>query len=350
MDNINLVIMGKTGAGKSTLINALLGEKVAPVGSGQAVTKENKVYTKSALLPLGENCGTGRYGMISKKLNLYDTVGLEIDSAITRKTLKEIRKYIISAQHSEKDHDITLVWFCVNCRSSRFEKYELELIRELSNEYEIPFVIVVTQCYSEEKGELERQVEKDLPEINIVRILAKGYKTRGGIVPAFGIDCLLRTSVIDYEKNKVIILENKLDMLCQNKEQIIANLRSKGMRCIESYGDKALKIGFVPVGCIPFVHRLCIKMLMELNGLVGINSAKGFVTGIFADAIVGLIATPFMGVPLLSAAVATGYVQSVGETYLDALMSVIDRSSDSELKNNDVISRRIRDELKKHKG
>ncbi|MDL2302578.1 GTPase domain-containing protein [Lachnospiraceae bacterium OttesenSCG-928-D06] len=350
MDNLNLVIMGKTGAGKSTLINAILGEKLAPVGSGQAVTKENKIYTKSTLLPLGEDSGTGQYGMVGKKLNLYDTVGLEIDSAITRKTLEEIKKYIISAQHSEKEHDITLVWFCVNCRSSRFEKYELELIRELSNEYEIPFVIVVTQCYSEEKGELEQQVEKDLPEINIVRILAKEYKTRGGTVSAFGIDCLLRTSVIDYEKNKVRILENKLDMLSQNKEQIIANLRSKGMRCIESYGDKALKIGFVPVGCIPFVHGLCIKMLMDLNGLVGINSAKGFATDIFADAVVGLIATPFMGVPLLSAAVATGYVQSVGETYLDALMSVIGRSSDSELKNNDVISRRIRDELKKHKG
>lgn len=80
MDNLNLVIIGKTGSGKSTLINAILGEKVAPVRSGQAVTKENKVYTKSTLLPLGEDCGVGRYGMVGKKLNLYDTVGLEIDS------------------------------------------------------------------------------------------------------------------------------------------------------------------------------------------------------------------------------------------------------------------------------
>ena len=46
-----------------------------------------------------------RYGFIEKTLNLYDTVGLEIDSSITQATLHEIKRFIENAQKQEKQND-----------------------------------------------------------------------------------------------------------------------------------------------------------------------------------------------------------------------------------------------------
>lgn len=351
MDNLNLVVMGKTGAGKSTLINAVLGEDLAPTGSGQPVTKKNQMYTKSALLPLSNNQSeSGTYGMVAKKLNLYDTVGLEIDATITQKTLQEIKNYIQKIQMDEKVNDLTMVWFCVNYRSSRFESYELDLIKSLSMEYEMPFILVLTQCYSDEQSELEKQIKRDFQEITIVRVLAKENKLRGGTIPAFGITELLRRSVIDYDHSKVAILKNKLIKLAEERKKRISAMKTAGAACVAKYSQKAEKIGYIPGGCIPFVHGLCKAMIGELNKIVGIDSSIGFASDIFGNIVVGLITTPLMVVPLLSAGVSYAYVSTVGESYLDSLMVVIENSLDEELKNNNLMAKRIKEEIKKRTG
>ena len=45
MSSANIVVMGKTGAGKSTLINSVIGEDLVPTGVGGQVTQKNKIYT-----------------------------------------------------------------------------------------------------------------------------------------------------------------------------------------------------------------------------------------------------------------------------------------------------------------
>lgn len=350
MDKLNIVIMGKTGAGKSTLLNTIIEEEVAPTGIGQAVTKENAVYSRRLLLPLGVMNANGCYGLVGKQVNLYDTVGLEIDKNITERTLKGIQQFVTKARKNEKEKDVTIVLFCVSYRSNRFEAYEMDLIKTLSIDYEIPFVIALTQCIGDEESELEKQLKRDLPEIAMTRVLAKDYKIRGGIVKAFGITDLLRSAILDYDSSKISILETKLLKLQKEKEKRIEQLRKKGQCYISDYSDKAKKVGIIPVGCVPIIHGMCIKMLVDLNSMVGINSSKGFAADILTDAIVGIIVTPFMAFPILSRGVASAYISVVGKNYLDALMNVIERSADWELKNNELMSKRITEELKKRKG
>lgn len=350
MDVVNLVVMGKTGAGKSTLINSVLEEDLAPTGSGQAVTRENCVYSRKMLVSVErEALKNADYSQVAKEVKMYDTVGLEIDSAITQSTLKEIEELIRKAQNRERENDVTLVWFCVNWRSSRFEDYEVQLIRSMSVENEIPFVLVLTQCYANEESELEERIRREFSEIPVVRVLAKDYSLRNGVIEAYGVKELLARSVSDYNSCKVRILEDKLQRLTRNRENTIDRIRVLGNSCIASHSQKAKKIGRIPVGCIPFVHGLCIEMITELNRIARLNSSKRFAQQLFENVVVAAIVTPAMIFPILSAAAAPAYIETVGETYLDSLIDAISCSTNKDLQDSDLMAARIKAEIKKRK-
>ena len=185
--------MGKTGAGKSTLVNTLIGENVAETGTGTAVTQKNEKYTRQIV---------GNDGL-ALNLTVYDTVGLEIDNAITEKTIKDIEKHIKEVSESTFADEVTAVWFCVNWKCNRFENYELELIKKLSVERCIPFIIVLTQCPDDSVGDLEKSICKMLPEVPVRHILAQDYKSRVGVHKAYGLPELLDTTINEYPRLKV---------------------------------------------------------------------------------------------------------------------------------------------------
>ena len=49
----NIIIVGRTGVGKSTLINTIFQGRVAATGQGESVTKETRLYTKKGI-PVGD--------------------------------------------------------------------------------------------------------------------------------------------------------------------------------------------------------------------------------------------------------------------------------------------------------
>lgn len=346
MLNANIVVMGKTGTGKSTLVNAVMGYEAAETGKGRAVTQKNEVYSRSILLP--KNPGGQNSGMVGRKINLYDTVGLEIDKNVTSKVLNDLKCLIQKAQNDSGENDINLVWFCINSESKRFEPYEMDLIRMLSIEYEIPFIIVMTQCL-EEKNTFERQIEIDMPEIALMRVLAKDYKLRTGVIPAFGVQELVRRSVFEHHSFKIRVLENKLQKLTVLHGERISTMIVEAESCIEKHAKYARNAGFLPGACVPVVHGFLVKMIIELHGIFGIHTVSGFGPDIIAYSVISLVVTPLMCIPVFSAVTAYAYVQTAGEQYLETLENVVEKSTDEELKNAEIVSERIRKELSSKK-
>ncbi|MBO9578267.1 MAG: 50S ribosome-binding GTPase [Microbacteriaceae bacterium] len=123
----NLAIFGKTGVGKSTLINAVFGEDLAPTGIGQPVTMDSRLYQHPAVGPLG----------------IYDTRGLEI-GADTEDLIRDLDELIQAKNALPLFERIHVAWYCVRAGDRRFEDTEAELIRRL-HAVGLPVIVVLTQ-------------------------------------------------------------------------------------------------------------------------------------------------------------------------------------------------------------
>lgn len=125
----NLAIFGKTGVGKSTLINAIFGEEVAPTGVGEPVTMDEHLYIH-------------RSGF----LGLLDTRGLEIGKD-NDELIRELGDYLKKMRQRPLSEQIHVAWYCVRATDRRFEDTEAEFIRRL-HELGLPVVAVLTQVPS----------------------------------------------------------------------------------------------------------------------------------------------------------------------------------------------------------
>jgi len=129
----NLAVFGKTGVGKSTLVNAIFGEDVAKVGIGEPVTQGSHLYV--------DKVGS---------LGIVDTQGLEIGTD-DRKIIDELRKMVLRTRKMPLSEQLHVAWYCVRGMDRRFEDTEAEFVRAL-DELGLPVVIVMTQVPRNESG------------------------------------------------------------------------------------------------------------------------------------------------------------------------------------------------------
>ena len=133
MGRFNLAVFGKTGVGKSTLVNAVFGEDVAKVGIGEPVTQGSHLYL--------DKVGS---------LGIVDTQGLEIGTD-DRKIIDELQKMINRTRKMPLSEQVHVAWYCVRGMDRRFEDTEAEFVRAL-DELGLPVVVVMTQVPRNESG------------------------------------------------------------------------------------------------------------------------------------------------------------------------------------------------------
>ena len=134
----NVLVIGGSGVGKSTLINAVIGEEVAHTSWGKAGTEELRVYEDESI-----------------PFRLIDSMGFETSSKRQRKAVDAVKRWSKQcAKEGREDNQVNVIWFCVDGTAARlFDKTISQLNEATSMWKSVPVIAVITKSYSDYERE-----------------------------------------------------------------------------------------------------------------------------------------------------------------------------------------------------
>lgn len=312
MNGGNIILLGATGVGKTTLINAVLGSET------QVTCKTSEVR---------------EYHSLELGITLVDTVGFEPRRQRKQVSVRKIQEWTKDGiQKGDHAKSVDVVWFCVDGTAPRlFEEHISSLSRAIRQWKNVPVIVVITKSYSEPEqiwnmDKIEQAFKRHAKAINLKRIIPVVAKpifiSEDYMIPQSGLEYL-----IDYTMR--VLPEGS-----EAKQKSIESFKLKRKRMwaqsvvLASTGSAAT-IGAVP---IPFPDGALLAPLeaAEIRGIAKIYGIEGGAdsdnlikmlvemgtAGLVAKMILnGLKAVPAINIAadVLNAIVAGSIVAAIGE-------------------------------------
>jgi len=183
----NILLIGKSGAGKSAFANYLFGVYTFKTGTGAPVTTWE------------ENFQHHFVNIHDVQVNVYDSVGLEQNNF--SEWMRKLNGFLSTRQvcsspgilwrgwspiRSSQDilsaNDIMhVLFYVVNGAGARIEANELKILSDIQKSYKIPASLVITNCDVATKAQIEA-LEKEARKngLESIRVCSISRKTRGG--------------------------------------------------------------------------------------------------------------------------------------------------------------------------
>ncbi len=137
----NVLVIGNSGVGKSTLINAVLGKDAAKTGWGiEGTTQKLEIY-ESDKIPF----------------RIIDTLGFEPSLFKKYKAINAVKAWS-KASAKDGNGQINVIWFCVDGTSSKLFAQTIKDLSSATAMWEnVPVIVTITKSYS--VPERERNIE-----------------------------------------------------------------------------------------------------------------------------------------------------------------------------------------------
>lgn len=264
--HVNVLIAGRTGVGKSTLINSVFQGNMATTGQGRPVTQNTREITKEGV-----------------PLSLFDTRGLEM--ADFEATMKELRSFI-----SERSHDadarkhVHVGWVCIAGDLRRVEQAEDDLTRMLAEN--LPVVAIITKARSDQG--FRATVQSLLPHArNVVRVRAiREELDDGHTIGQMGLQELidLTMELVPEGQRRAFTAAQKVDIALKKKQSHLI---------VAGSAASAALVGATP---IPFADAVLlvpiqVGMLAGITATFGLSLNDGLLSSLVASVITGTGAT-----------------------------------------------------------
>jgi uncharacterized protein (DUF697 family)/GTP-binding protein EngB required for normal cell division len=267
LKKLNIAVVGKTGVGKSTLINSVFREDLAAVGIGQPVTSKIRKYYKKDF-----------------PLTIYDTPGFELGKDEQENVKNELLD-IIKTGNMGKDVNeaIHCIWYCINTTTSRIEPEEIKWLRSFSSENrvtQVPIIVVLTQACPKQRGrDMKAAVEaENLDVISVIPVLAQDMDFDGEyLVKAYGLDTLIdiMSKTLPAELEKTLQNVQKASMEAKKKyaQGIVATAVAAAM------GEAAIPVPFADATMLVPTQ---ISMIAGITAVFGLDVNKSFITAVIS--------------------------------------------------------------------
>lgn len=310
---LNVLIVGKTGVGKSTLINAVFGDKVAKTGSGKPITQEITEIK------------------VNKNFSIYDTKGLEMKDF--EATYADIANFLEEDSKKKAEEQIHVVWFCIAEPSRRIEEGEKKLF-ELFKQKDYTIITVITKAQQDQDENNELFSDKVKSEFGIKdeifqRVMALEIKDDdGNIKPLKGIDELTKKTydALPAASKQAFAKEQKYNKKIKYEASLsIINAYSALAGGVAAtpipFSDIALllptQIGMITHITYNYGFEVSVESISKLTASFAAVAAGGFAVRFVAGNLLKLI--PAAGTIVggaFNATIATSVTKLMGNAYL----------------------------------
>ncbi len=284
LNTLNIIVAGKTGVGKSTLINAVFKEKLAETGMGKPVTDHMRRITKKGI-----------------PLAIYDTRGFELGKEVQTQVKQEVVETITQGLISKDvNKAIHCIWYCINTASNRIEPEEIEWIREFSKENQltqVPVIIVLTQSFSKKKAEELRRMllDENLDVVQIVPVLAEDYEIDEDIsIKSYGLGMLIHVMGE--------ALPDELQDTLQNVQKASLEEKKRHAQAVVATATAAaIAEGATPIplaDCAVLIPTQ-VAMIASITALFGLDVSKSIIMG-FISSTIGTSGATVLGETVVS--------------------------------------------------
>lgn len=277
----NILIMGKSGTGKSSLINTIFGKDIAEVNDTKPCTRGFKDYKGKEY---------------EKNINIIDSEGYEIsidknkDSfTIFENRIREELKY-----RDDKEEKIHIVWFCISIASNRIEDMDIDVLSSIysMSELDKKVCVVLTKCDEDDeegtcanefKNIIKNQPNSKFKNISIFEVSSKEEVNKSIEESGLpGINKLIETSanMIDDEE----IRENFI----RSQNNNIELKKSRANKTIAAAAITAAGIGAVPIPLADtsVLVPVQLAMIAHITSIYNMDNMDSLQKGLVSDLII----------------------------------------------------------------